>query len=163
MKVSIIVAIGSNNVMGKENKLPWHLPADFAYFKKTTLHHCVIMGRKTFESMQKPLKDRINIVVSTQKDLIIDGCIVTNSIEGALDVAREKLEHEAFIIGGAQLINQSISTVDKLYITKIDANFEGDTFFPEIDLSNWNEIRTEKHLPDEKNAFPYEFIVFERK
>ncbi len=162
MIVSAIVAIAENNVMGKDNDIPWYLPADLKYFKKTTLGHHIIMGRKTYQSIGNPLPKRTNIIITRNPFFIASGCISTNSIEQALSVALENGEEEAFIIGGAEIYKLSIPYLDKLYITKVDLNIKGDTFFPEIDFSNWNLISEEPHEKNGKNEFDYTFKVYHK-
>src|SRR6185437_4993177 len=127
MKLSIIVAASKNLVIGKNNSLPWHLPADLKYFKKVTMGHCIIMGRKTYESLSKPLPGRPNIVITRDSNYgNNNGIIICTSLQEAYDQAKLKGESEAFIIGGAQIINEAIKTVDKIYLTEIDAIIEGD-------------------------------------
>lgn len=163
MKISCIVAIGKNNVIGKNNTMPWHIPADLKYFKKVTSGHCIILGRKNFESIGKALPNRTNIVVTRQKDFFHSSVISTSSIENALKVALELGEEEVFIVGGAQVYNQTISFWDKLYLTEILHEFEGDTFFPEIDYSDWRLIREIRKEKSEDNLYELVFKVFERE
>lgn len=160
MPISIIVAMDKNKLIGKNNQLPWRLPADLAFFKKVTINNTVIMGRNTYESIGKPLTDRRNIIISTNKNLKIKGCEVFNNIEDALDASKTK---EVFIIGGAKIWQQTIDKADKLYITKIEHTFTGDTYFPKYDENNWQEISSESHKKDEKNPHEYHFKTFTRK
>lgn len=163
MIVSIIAAVADNGVIGNNNQLVWRLPADFRYFKNTTTGHFVIMGRKTFESMGgKPLKDRTNIIVTHNRDYQPEGCIVLHNLKDALKYCEENGEKEAFILGGADIYRQSMELTDKLYITEVHGQFQGDTFFPKISENTWKEVRREDHLPDEKNPHPYSFVVYER-
>ena len=160
MIVSIIVAIGENNAIGKDNQLLWHLPADLRHFRDKTSGHTIIMGRKTFDSVGKPLPKRRNIVV-TRQDIRIEGCEVVKSIEEALELCKE--EHEVFIGGGAEIYRQAMSKTDRIYLTIVHQTFDADTFFPEINHELWIETSHVDHLADEKNSIPYSFITLERK
>ena len=165
MKISLIVAISENNVIGKNNALPWHLPTDMKYFRDTTMGHCVIMGRKNYDSIPlkyRPLEGRTNIIVTRQKDFNAEGCIVVNSVEEALQVAKNKNETELFVIGGADIFKQTLDITDKIYYTKIYHTFDGDVFFPEIDLSRWKLTMQTDMQPNEKNKFPFSFCVYEK-
>lgn len=162
MILSLIVAISVNNVMGSNNKLPWHLPADLKYFKNLTWGLPVIMGRKTFESMGKPLPGRTNIVITRTAGLEYEGAIVTNSLQEALDEAEKKQVREAFIIGGAEIFLQSLPYAQKLYLTKIHHEFEGDVFFPEPD-EQWQLVKNRDCEADEKNAWPHSFQLWTKK
>ena len=155
--IQFIVAYDKNRVIGKNNDLPWKLPADLAYFKKVTMGSTVVMGRKTFESIGKPLPGRKNIVITNQTGYKAEGCEVIHSIDELLHV-----NSELFIIGGATIFEQALPYAQKLYITYIDEEFEGDTYFPEIDFDNWNLIAEEKGIKDEKNIYDYYFQVYER-
>jgi len=159
MIVSIIVAIGENNAIGKNNRLLWHLPADLRHFKNVTSGHTIIMGRKTFDSVGKPLPNRRNIVV-TRQDIKIEGCEVVKSIDEAIALC--KGEGEAFIGGGAEIYRQAMAKTDRIYLTIVHKVFDADTFFPEINFSEWVETAHEDHQPDEKNKLPYSFITLER-
>jgi dihydrofolate reductase len=162
MIISAIVACAKKGVIGKDNEIPWYLPADFAYFKRTTLNHHIIMGRNCFESIGRPLPKRTNIVITRNPFYISSGCLMVNSIAEAIRIAEKNGESEAFIIGGGEIYKQSVDLWDKLYLTKVDLDTEGDVFFPELDLSKWHLISEEKHLKDEKNEFDYIFKIFER-
>jgi len=165
MIVSLIVAVSENNVIGKKGQLPWHLPNDMKYFRDTTMGHCVIMGRKNFDSIPdkfRPLSGRTNIIVTRQKDFSAPGCIVVYSIEQALEEAKKKNETEAFIIGGGEIFKQSIRIADKIYLTRIHSPFDGDVFFPSINMNEWKEESTRDFKADEKNKFDYTFIVLSR-
>ena len=165
MTISIIVAAGENNVIGKDNKLIWHLPIDIKYFRDKTLGHCVITGRKNYESIPekfRPLSGRTNIVVTSQKNYAAPGAIVVSSIPKALKVAKDKGEKECFIIGGAEIYRQTIDITDKIYFTKIHHSFEGDAYFPEINTSVWKEIKKEDFQPDEKNKYSFSFIELQK-
>lgn len=160
---SIIVAVAQNGVIGKNNDLIWHLPGDLRYFKETTKGHYVIMGRKTFESFGKPLINRTNIIVTRNPDYHQEGCIIVNSLEKALQLADKDNQEEAFILGGGEIYRQAMDICDRLYITEIKASFEGDTYFPTIDEKNWKEVKRIKNQSDQKNKYPYDFVVYERK
>jgi len=161
MRLSIIVAMDDNHLIGKDNILPWHLPADLAFFKKVTTGHSIVMGRKTYDSIGKPLSSRRNIVITRSTDVAIEGCEVFNSIDSALQSTKE--EEEVLVIGGANLCKQVLHKVDRLYITHIEGVFEGDTYFPQYNESDWKEISCESHTPDEKNPHHYHFKILERK
>ncbi|MGC6284280.1 MAG: dihydrofolate reductase [Polaribacter sp.] len=160
--VTIIAAIGLNNALGKDNDLIWHLPADLKRFKKTTTGFPIIMGRKTYESIGRPLPNRTNIIVTRNADYHQDGCIVKSSLEEAVEsVANE--EH-AFIIGGAQIYNQAIEQglADRLDITLVQESFEADVYFPEFDKMEWELISREDFDKDEKNPHNYSFLQFKK-
>lgn len=159
MTLTAVAAISENHVIGKDNKLLWYLPADLKHFKDTTTGHTVIMGRKTYDSVGKPLPRRRNIII-TRQQLTIDCCEVVNSIEAALNLAAG--EEEVFIVGGAEIYKQSMHLTDRIYLTIVHKEFEGDSFFPAIKLDEWKEIYREDHQPDEKNSLPYSFITYER-
>ncbi len=163
MIISSIVATAHNNVIGKDNEIPWYLPADLQYFKKITLNHTVIMGRNCFASIGRPLPKRTNIIVTRDPYFISSNCIIARSIPEALHVAYKHGETEAFIIGGGQIYSQSIDLWDKLYLTEVDLLAPGDIFFPTIDYTEWKLISEDKHGKDEKNEFDYTFKIFERK
>jgi len=159
MIVAIIVAIGENNAIGKNNQLLWHMPKDLKHFKDVTSGRTIIMGRKTFDSVGKPLPRRRNIVV-TRQDITIPGCEVVKSIEDGLALC--KGEDEVFIGGGAEIYQLAMHLTDRMYLTIIHQNFDADTFFPEIDYKQWKETAREDYQPDEKNPYPYSFITLER-
>jgi dihydrofolate reductase len=159
MIVSQIAAMSENHVIGKDNQLLWHMPNDLKHFKNTTSGHTVIMGRKTFDSVGKPLPKRRNIII-TRQHITIEGCEVVNSIEAALALCKD--EDEVFIVGGAHIYQQSLHLTDRIYLTIIHHQFEGDSFFPEISKNEWKEVSHESHPADDKNAFPYSFVTYER-
>ena len=163
MIVSAIVATAKNNVIGAKNDIPWYLPADLKYFKKVTINHHIIMGRKCFDSIGKPLPKRHNIIVTRDLFYIASNCIVVHSLEDALSLAEQNEEEEVFIIGGGQIYELSIPYLDRLYLTEVDLDIEGDVFFPQIDFSKWILKSEEPHQADEKNAYNYTFKVFDRK
>ncbi len=153
--VSIIAAMARGRVIGKENKMPWHLPADLAHFKKVTLGKPIVMGRKTFESVGRPLPGRRNVVISRQKNLVIENVECVDSLENAIALLKE--EAEIMIIGGANVYTQALQLADQLYLTYIDLNCEGDAFFPDFDENNYVILNREAHPSDEKNPQAYEF------
>ena len=159
--VTIIAAIAENNALGKDNQLIWYLPADLKRFKKTTLNHVVIMGRKTFESLGKPLPNRTNIIITRDKNYIAEGCVVVNSLKEALETAAKEDENP-FILGGAEIYIQAMPFTDKLDITFVHHKFEADVFFPEIDKTIWKETSRENFKADDKNKYDYSFVTFER-
>jgi len=156
--ITLIAAASENNALGKDNQLVWHLPDDFKRFKQITSGHYIIMGRKTFESFPKPLPNRYHIIVTHQKNYKVENCIVVNSIEEALKVCPKN--EEVFIIGGAEIYNQSINFADKIELTRVHAILEADAFFPEINLNDWKLIMEEKHVKDEKHNFDFTFQTF---
>ena len=162
MIISAIVAAAKNNVIGKDNQIPWYLPADLIYFKKTTLGHHVIMGRKCFRSIGKPLPKRVNIVLTRDPFFSADGVLVAHSVEEALGLAYDDGAEEVFILGGGEIYRDSMDLWDKLYLTEVDIEPEGDVFFPEIVPSEWVETWREAHEPDAKNEFAYTYRLLER-
>jgi len=158
--ITLIAAVGENNAIGKNNQLLWHLPNDFKRFKQFTTNHFIIMGRKTFESFPRPLPNRTHIVISRQKNYAPNGCIVVSNLEKAIEICPKN--QEIFIIGGGEIYNQSIIIADKLDITKVHHSFDGDVFFPEIDLKIWKLTASIFNNRDEKHQYDYSFQVFER-
>lgn len=158
--LSIITAMDQNRLIGRDNALPWHLPADLAFFKKTTLGKPILMGRKTYESIGRPLPGRQNIIISRDPNYRIDGCDTATGIEQALEMIKN--QPEAMLIGGSSLYQQTIDLADKLYITFIHSQFEGDAWFPEIPSQNWVESAREDHSADDKNAYNYSFVTYLR-
>jgi len=158
--ITIIAAVAENNALGKDNKLIWHLPADLKRFKKVTANHHVIMGRKTFESLGKPLPNRTNIIVTRNTNFSAQDCIVVNSLQQALESVKN--DESPFILGGAEIYKQAIKIADKLDITFVHHKFEADVFFPEIDKSIWKETSRENFKADKKNNYNYSFVTFER-
>lgn len=154
--ISLIAAMARHRVIGKDNQMPWHLPADLAHFKKVTLGKPIVMGRKTFDSVGRPLPGRRNIVISRQKNLSIEGVECVDSLESALSLLKN--EAEIMIIGGASVYEQALPMADQLYLTYINLNCEGDAFFPEFDENNYLISAREAHQPDEKNTLACEFL-----
>ena len=160
--VSIIVATAEDNVIGKDNQLIWHLPADLKHFKQLTMGHPILMGRKTYESIGKPLPGRTSIIITRQEDFQAEGCIVVHSVQEAIAKAKE-LDDQVYIIGGAEIYKQALPLTDCIELTKIHHHFEGDTYFPEIKESEWEVVAEENHTPDEKNKYNYTFLTLKRK
>jgi dihydrofolate reductase len=160
--ISLIAAIGKNNELGKGNTLLWKLPADMERFRKITSLHTIIMGRKTFESIGRPLPNRRNIIITRDANYKNENVEIAHSLSEALDIVGNNNE-EIFIIGGGELYSQTMPIADKLYITHIDAtDADADTFFPEIIPIVWNEISHEEHKKDEKNLFDYTFSIYDK-
>jgi len=163
MTLSIIVAISTNNVIGTDNQLPWHLPADLQYFKSLTVDHPILMGRKTYDSIGRPLPKRTNIVITRDQSFHHDGLQIAHSIDQAIDFCREKNYDEVFIIGGDTIYSQTIHLADKLYITRVDTHIEkGTAFFPLIDMNQWKLISSEERKSDDKNTMDMIFEVYEK-
>lgn len=161
MPVSIIVAVSENNAIGKNNQLLWRLPADLKHFKNITSGNTVIMGRKTFDSISKPLPNRRNIVISRQQNLKIKGVELANSLEQALSLC--KSDCSIYIIGGAQIYLKALPFADKIYLTKVHQTFEADAYFPDIDERRWLETEKEYHQADRENAYNYTFSTLIRR
>ncbi len=161
MTLSLIAAMDRNGLIGAKSGLPWQMPADLAYFRQQTLNKPIIMGSTTWSAFSRPLPNRHNIVLSRGMPLDTEGYSVARSLEDAL----EMVEHadEAFIIGGASVYEQAMPHVDRLYLTYIDGEFSGDTYFPEYNKELWREISREHHTKDEENPYNYSFVVYERK
>lgn len=161
--ITIIAAIANNNALGKDNDLIWHLPADLKRFKKVTSGHHILMGRNTFESIGRPLPNRTTVVITRNKNYKAKGCIVVDSIEKAIEVARS--DEHIYIIGGAQVYKQAMTSnlVDKLDITQVHHSFDADVYFPEIDAEIWKENSREDFSADEKNKYKYSFISYKKR
>ena len=158
--ITMIAAIGSNNAIGKDNELLWHLPNDLKRFKKVTAGHHVIMGRKTYESLGRPLPNRTNIIISRNEEFRAEGCVVVNSLEAALAAA--VADPNPFILGGAQIYTQAMPLADVLDITLVKANLEADAFFPEIDPTVWKEVSREDFQADDIHAYNYSFVKYKK-
>ena len=167
MKLSMIVAVAENGVIGRNNSLPWYLPNDLKYFKQTTMGKPVIMGRKTYESIGKPLPGRTNIVITRQADYQPEGVKVVNSVEAARELAESVClidgQDEAMIMGGAEIYALALPHTDRLYLTEVHADVEGDAFFPEYDKSRWQEVTREDFAAEGPNPYNYSFVVYEAK
>ena len=166
MKVSLIVAASENNVIGKDNNLIWHLPIDMQFFKETTLNHHVIMGRKNFESIPhkfRPLPNRTNIIITRNKNYVVENAIITDSVEASILIAKQNNDDEPFIIGGGEIYKLALekNLVHKIYLTRIHANLNGDTFFPKLDKS-WKILSQKKYFKDENHKYNFSFIVLEK-
>lgn len=162
MIVSCIVAATDEGVIGKNNKLPWYLSDDLKYFKKKTSGHNIIMGRNCFESIGKPLPKRTNIIVTRNPFYTVSNCLIAHSIYDALSIAHDNREEEAFIIGGGQIYKQSVEYWDRIYLTRVHAQVDGDIFFPEVDWAQWKLVSEEKHGKSEKNEHDFSFLVYEK-
>lgn len=160
-KITLIVAAAENNAIGKNNQMPWHLPNDFKYFKKSTIGHSIVMGRKTFDSIGKPLPERRNIVLTKDLHYNNSEVDVANSIAEVLNYCRD--EREVFIIGGAEIFKQTLPLAQKILLTRVHAEIPGDTFFPDLLPTEWTCISKEEHHKDEKHAYDYTFEVWQRK
>ena len=160
--ITIIVAKSENNVIGNDNQLIWHLPNDLKHFKQLTSGHPIIMGRKTYESLGKPLPNRTNIVITRNKDWNPEGVLVMNSLQDAIEKSKE-IDEEVYIIGGGNIYEQAMDWADALEVTEVHQTFEGDTKFPEIDLAIWEETSREDFEKDEKHEYEYSFVRYERR
>lgn len=168
MVVSLIVAVAENGVIGKDNDLIWSLPKDMKHFRESTSGKLIITGRKNFESIPekfRPLPNRINYVLSRKSDYKAEGCFVFGNLEQALESARKTGLEEVFIIGGGQIYKEALekNLVDRLYYTRVQESFDGDTFFPELDWKNWSLTSFQEHPIDEKHAYPFQICIFQRK
>lgn len=159
--ISFIVAMDQNHLIGSNNNLPWTLPDDLKRFKKITMGHPIIMGRKTYESIGKPLPGRENIILTRNKEMSFDGCTVFHSSHDLIDYCLSQSD-EFFVIGGAEVFKLFIPYVNKLYITKIYNEFLGDVYFPELDWSKFQLVSKEKGMKDEKNPYDYDYILYEK-
>jgi dihydrofolate reductase len=162
-RLSILAAMASNHVIGRNNALPWHLSADLKRFKSLTMGQIIIMGRKTYESIGRPLPGRINLIVSRQSGFSVSGATVIGSVEEALAACSPYQDKEIFIIGGAELYQQTLMRCQRLYLTEIQKEFEGDAFFPEFNQHDWYEVSREMHTQEEDGGLEYHFVVLDRK
>ncbi|MFE8695802.1 dihydrofolate reductase [Cytobacillus sp. FJAT-53684] len=160
--ISLMWAMDNNRVIGYKNQLPWHLPEDLKFFKRMTMGHPIAMGRKTWDSIGRPLPGRENIVITRNPEFTCEGCTVLNSIDALLEYSRQR-DDEIFVIGGAEIFKLILPHSDKLYLTRIYDEFEGDTFFPELQMEDWSLLSQEKGIKDEKNPYDYEFEIYKRK
>ena len=166
MIVSLIAALTRNRVIGVKKDLPWRLPDDMKYFFQTTKGHTVIMGRKNYDSLPekfRPLPNRMNIVVTRQENFGAPGCTVVNSLEKGIEIAKEANEAEVFNIGGAELFKLGMPHTQRMYLTEIQAELPGDTYFPEVNKSDWRETSRRHHPADERHAYAFDFVVYELK
>ncbi|MFH0769832.1 MAG: dihydrofolate reductase [Candidatus Peregrinibacteria bacterium] len=167
MIVSLIVAASENNVIGRENDLPWSLPDDLKFFREKTRGAPVIMGRKNFESIirrnGRALPGRTNIVVTRQADWKHEGCVAVRSIEEAIERARQETREEIFIIGGGEIYRLAMSIANRIYLTRVHAEVPGDVFFPEISSDEWKEVSRQDHAKDDRHPYPFTFLTYERR
>lgn len=166
IKLSVIVAVAENLVVGKNNALPWHLSEDLQYFKRTTLGKPIVMGRKTFESIGRPLPGRTNIVISRNPDYFAQGIKIVSSLEQAFQLVEDTAliddSQELMVIGGAAIYAAAIPVADRLYVTEVHAEVEGDAYLPNIDWGNWIESSRERHMAIAPNPYDYSFVVYDR-
>lgn len=160
MTVSLICAVSENGVIGRDNTLPWHLPADLKHFRKLTMGHPIIMGRKTHQSIGRALPGRTNIVITRQEDFRSNDCLIVHSLSEALTTCQK--EEEVFVIGGASVYREAFEQAHRLFLTKIHENFEGDTFLPTVDERIWRLTHREDFEADDKNPFAYSFLTLEK-
>ena len=165
MEIAMIAAVAENGVIGKDNDLVWSLPDDMKYFMNSTKNHYIILGRKNYESLPpkfRPLPNRTNIVITRQQGLKLENTIVVNSLEEAIEVCKKDNQEKIFVIGGGQIYKQALPITNTLYITEIHQKFDGDTFFPEYDKSEWEETSREQHGTDERHKYAFDFVVYKR-
>lgn len=155
--IHLVVAVAENGAIGKDNQLLWHLPDDLKQFKKLTSGHTVVMGRKTYESIGKPLPNRTNVIITRNENYEAPGCIVVSSLEQAIQT-----ESDVYIIGGAEIYQQALPFTDRIHLTEVQASVEGDTFFPKLDSAKWHELSRETHPTDEKHRYAFDFVELER-
>ncbi|HSW92777.1 MAG TPA: dihydrofolate reductase [Gammaproteobacteria bacterium] len=161
MRISIVVAMSENRAIGKDNQLLWHLPVDLQHFKQITLGKPVLMGRKTHQSIGRPLPGRMNVVITHDLNFKSEGCVIVHSIQDALDVVQDA--DEICVIGGADLYRQMLPLSDRIYLTRVHHTFSADTFFPELNSDEWNEVECFLHPADEKNPYACEMVVLDRR
>ncbi|MEO1766054.1 dihydrofolate reductase [Thiobacter aerophilum] len=160
-RVSIIAAMAANRVIGKGNRLPWHLPEDLQHFKTLTMGHHIVMGRKTYDSIGRPLPGRTTVIVTRRPDYAAPDCIAVNSIDAALSVCHG--DAEVFFVGGAEIYAQVLPIADRLYLTEIKRDFAGDARFPSFDSADWQEVSRERHVKENGEPFEYHFVIYDRK
>jgi len=167
MKIVLIAAFAQNRVVGINNTLPWHLPEDLKYFKRTTSGKAIIMGRKTYDSIGRPLPNRTNIVISRNSDFQAEGVRVVASLQAAIELAKEvnfiNDVQEVMIIGGASIYEAALPIADRLYLTHVHAEIEGDAYFPEVNFKQWVEVSREDYQASDKNPYDYSFVVYDKK
>lgn len=159
--ISLLYAMDKNRLIGSNNQLPWHLPQDLAYFKRITLNHKIVMGRKTFDSIGRPLPKRENIIITRDNQFACSGCTILHSIDEIVKLSNET-DEEIFVIGGSEIFKEILPYSDRLYVTYIHHEFEGDTFFPATNESDWKVISKEQGIMDEKNPYDFDFVVYEK-
>ena len=168
LKISLIAAVAQNRVIGRDNPdgkpdLPWHLPDDFAFFKRKTSHHPIIMGRKSLVALGKPLPNRTNIVLTRNRDFEQEGVTVMHTLEDAIRAASAVNEQEIFVIGGGEIYEMALPAATTLYLTEIKRAYEGDAYFPDFDKSEWQEVSRRPHPADERHEVAFDFVEYERK
>ncbi len=167
MKIVLIAAFAQNSVVGINNTLPWHLPEDLKYFKRTTSGKAIIMGRKTYDSIGRPLPNRTNIVITRNSEFKAEGVQVVSSLQAAIDLAGEvnfiNGVDEVMIIGGASIYEEALPQAERLYLTHVHADVEGDAYFPEVDFSQWQETSRDDHGASDNNPYDYSFVVYDKK
>jgi dihydrofolate reductase len=163
MLISQIAAMARNRVIGRDNRLPWHMPDDLAWFFRITRGHHIIMGRRNYEANGRALPGRTNIVITRNRDYRAPDCVVAHTVEEALDYARRQGEEEVFIVGGGEIYAATLSLTDRVYLTIIDTEVEGDTSYPVLDPQEWEEISRDPRKADDRNPYNYTFYIFERK
>lgn len=163
MIISFVVAATENNVIGRNNDLPWNLPDDMKFFVKTTRGHHIVMGRKNLESFGKLLPNRVNIVLTKKKDFQFKDAIIKHNLQDAIEYARENGEEELMIIGGGEIYKQALPITDRIYLTRIHTELEGDTFFPELNMEEWKLVSSDYHPKDERHRYDFTFKVLERR
>ncbi len=167
MKIVLIAAFAQNRVVGINNKLPWHLPEDLKYFKRTTTGKAIIMGRKTYDSIGRPLPNRTNIVITRNSDFKAEGVKVVSSLEAAIELAKEVNYingiEEVMIIGGASIYETALPIADRLYLTHVHADVKGDAYFPEVNFAQWQEVARDDHQASDNNPYDYSFVVYDKK
>jgi dihydrofolate reductase len=165
MIISLIAALTQNRVIGKDNSLPWHLPDDMKYFMQTTKAHHVIMGRKNYDSIPekfRPLPNRVNIVVTRQQGFKAPACTVVHALEEGIDISRKSGQQEVFVIGGSDMYKMALPISHRLYLTEIETELDGDTYFPEFNRAEWKETSRRHHPADDRHAFAFDFVVYDR-
>jgi dihydrofolate reductase len=160
MRRSLVVAVAINGVIGRDNHLPWKLPDDLAYFKRVTMGHPIVMGRRTHESIGRPLAGRMNIVVTRNSDFAAPGCVVAHSLDEAWRAAGDA--EEVSVIGGTTLFAETLPVADRIHLTEVLANVPGDTFFPSFDRGGWRATEVSRHAADERHAYPFRIVVLDR-
>ncbi len=159
-RISLIVAMSENRVIGRDNAIPWHLPRELKTFKAITMGHHIVMGRKTYASINRLLPGRTTVIITRNPSLAVEGAFVTDSFENAVELSRD--DEQVFVIGGAEIYTLALPLATRLYLTIVHANFEGDTFMPSLDLSEWRKVSEEGFAPDEKNLYAYTVFIYER-
>jgi len=160
--ISLLAAADENNVIGLNNQLPWYLPADLKYFKNQTWGLPVVMGRKTFEALGKPLPGRTNIVITRNTTWAFENVLAAHSLEAAIAIAQQTGTREIFVIGGAQVFKTALPLANRIYLTRIHHQFQGDAYFPPFSKEQWHLVKSHTHQPDEKNKYAYTFEIWEQ-